>query len=197
MILSSSPVPGNEKAVYKNIDMLYEAGAKVIYSRLAAVHVHGHAAREELKIIHRLVQPRHFVPIHGEYRHLVLHRELAISLGMPPEDAFVLTDGDVLEIDDDGARLGEKVEADYIYIDGLGIGEIDDFVLRDRQHLANDGLVVFVTDLHPDQTLVRDGFDAIFDKIDDHLPYFELVQVEWSKIPILLELHPDPLPLCC
>ncbi len=145
IILSSSPVPGNEKAVYKNIDMLYEAGAKVIYSRLAAVHVHGHAAREELKIIHRLVQPRHFVPIHGEYRHLVLHRELAISLGMPPEDAFVLTDGDVLEIDDDGARLNGKVEADYIYIDGLGVGEIDDFVLRDRQHLAADGMVVYVT----------------------------------------------------
>lgn len=145
VVLSSSPVPGNEKAVYRNIDMLYEAGAKVIYSRLADVHVHGHAAREELKIIHRLVQPRHFVPIHGEYRHLVLHRELAISLGMPPEDAFVLTDGDVLEIDGDGARLGEKVEADYIYVDGLGIGEIDDFVLRDRQHLANDGLVVYVT----------------------------------------------------
>ncbi len=145
IILSSSPVPGNEKAVYKNIDMLYEAGAKVVYSRLAAVHVHGHAAREELKIIHRLVQPRHFVPIHGEYRHLVLHRELAISLGMPPEDAFVLTDGDVLEIDDDGARLNGKVEADYIYIDGLGVGEIDDFVLRDRQHLAADGMVVYVT----------------------------------------------------
>ena len=145
IILSSSPVPGNEKAVYKNIDMLYEAGAKVIYSRLAAVHVHGHAAREELKIIHRLVQPRHFVPIHGEYRHLVLHRELAISLGMPPEDAFVLTDGDVLEIDDDGARLNGKVEADYIYVDGLGVGEIDDFVLRDRQHLAADGMVVYVT----------------------------------------------------
>lgn len=145
IILSSSPVPGNEKAVYKNIDMLYEAGAKVVYSRLAAVHVHGHAAREELKIIHRLVQPRHFVPIHGEYRHLVLHRELAVSLGMPPEDAFVLTDGDVLEIDDDGARLNGKVEADYIYIDGLGVGEIDDFVLRDRQHLAADGMVVYVT----------------------------------------------------
>lgn len=145
VILSSNPVPGNEKAVYKNIDMLYEAGAKVVYNRIADVHVRGHAAREELKVIHRLVRPRHFVPIHGEYRHLVLHRELAISLGMPPEDAFVLTDGDVLEIDDDGARLGEKVEADYIYIDGLGIGEIDDFVLRDRQHLANDGLVVYVT----------------------------------------------------
>lgn len=145
IILSSSPVPGNEKAVYKNIDMLFEAGAKVVYSRLAAVHVHGHAAREELKIIHRLVQPRHFVPIHGEYRHLVLHRELAISLGMPPEDAFVLTDGDVLEIDDDGARLNGKVEADYIYVDGLGIGGIDDFVLRDRQHLAADGMVVYVT----------------------------------------------------
>jgi len=144
VILSSSPVPGNEKFVYKNIDLLMEAGAHVIYNRLADVHVHGHAAREELKVIHRLVRPRHFVGIHGEYRHLVVHRDLAISLGMDPEDAFVLTDGEILEIDDEGAGINGTVPADYIYVDGIGIGEIDDFVLRDRQRLADDGFVVFV-----------------------------------------------------
>ena len=144
VILSSNPVPGNEKFVYKNIDLLMQGGAKVIYNRLADVHVRGHAAREELKIIHRLVRPRHFVPIHGEYRHLVLHRELATILGMPEEDSFVLTDGDVLEITDDGAEVVGKVPADYVYIDGLGIGDVDDFVLRDRQHLANDGMFVLV-----------------------------------------------------
>ncbi len=144
VILSSSPVPGNEKFVYKNIDLLMESGAKVVYNRLADVHVHGHAAREELKIIHRLVRPKYFVPIHGEYRHLVLHRELAMLLGMPAENAFVLTDGDVLELTEDGGEVVEQVSADYVYVDGLGIGDVDDFVLRDRQHLANDGMLVFV-----------------------------------------------------
>lgn len=144
VILSSNPVPGNEKSVYKNIDLLMASGANVIYNRLADVHVRGHASREELKIIHRLVRPRHFVPIHGEYRHLVLHRDLAIQLGMPPEDAFVLTDGEVLEIDSEAAEIAGTVPADYIYVDGVSIGEIDDFVLRDRQRLADDGFVVIV-----------------------------------------------------
>ena len=144
VILSSNPVPGNEKFVYKNIDLIMQAGAKVIYNRLADVHVRGHAAREELKIIHRLVRPKYFVPMHGEYRHLVLHRELALLLGMPEEDAIVMTDGDVLEITEEGAEIVGEVSADYVYIDGLGIGDVDDFVLRDRQHLANDGMLVFV-----------------------------------------------------
>jgi ribonuclease J len=144
VILSSNPVPGNEKAVYKNVDALYEAGAKVIYNRIADVHVRGHAAREELKIVHRLVQPKYFLPIHGEYRHMVLHRELAISLGMDEDDTFVLTDGDVLQIDDERAGIADPVSADYVYVDGIGIGDIDDFVLRDRQHLAADGFVVVV-----------------------------------------------------
>jgi ribonuclease J len=145
VILSSNPVPGNEKFVYRNIDLLYESGANVVYNRLADVHVRGHASREELKIIHRLVHPEYFVPIHGEYRHLVLHRNLAIDLGMEEDTAFALTDGDVLEIDEDGARVTGRVPSDYIYVDGLGIGDVDDFVIRDRQHLANDGLLVFVT----------------------------------------------------
>ena len=144
VILSSNPVPGNEQSVYKNIDAMMEAGAKVIYNRLADVHVRGHASREELKIIHRLVRPKFFVPMHGEYRHLVLHRELALLLGMPPEDAFVMRDGDVLEVSEDSAEVVGQVPADYVYVDGLGIGDVDDFVLRDRQHLANDGMLVFI-----------------------------------------------------
>ncbi len=144
VILSSNPVPGNEKSVYKNVDLLMQQGAKVIYNRLADVHVRGHASREELKVIHRLVRPKYFVPIHGEYRHMELHRQLAEQLGMPRDHTFVLTDGDVLEIDDDGAAVTGKVSADYVYVDGLGIGDVDDFTLRDRAHLASDGLVVFV-----------------------------------------------------
>jgi ribonuclease J len=144
VILSSNPVPGNEKFVYRNIDALYEAGAKVIYNRLADVHVRGHASREELKIVHRIVRPKYFMGIHGEYRHLVLHRELAIALGMPPDNAFVMTDGDVLEITAEGASVVDRVAADYVYVDGLGIGDVDQVMLRDRAHLASDGIFVMV-----------------------------------------------------
>ena len=144
VILSSSPIPGNEALVYRNIDNLFRAGAKVIYNRIAPVHVRGHAAREELKIIQRIVQPRHFIGIHGEHRHLVMHREIAIELGMDEDDAFVLSDGDVLEISADGAEIVDQVPADYVYVDGLGVGDVDRIVLRDRQHLASDGMLVVV-----------------------------------------------------
>ncbi len=144
VILSSNPVPGNEKLVSRNINNLFELGAHVVYNRVADVHVRGHAAREELKITHRIVKPKYFVPIHGEFRHLVLHRELAIELGMPEENAIVLTDGDVLEIDEDSAEITGKVPADYVFVDGLGIGDVDEYVLRDRAHLASDGFVVVV-----------------------------------------------------
>jgi ribonuclease J len=144
VVLSSNPVPGNEKSVSRNINLLFEGGANVIYSRIDDVHVRGHAAREELKIVHRIVRPRYFVPIHGEYRHLVLHAKLALSLGMTAEDAFVLEDGDVLEITEDDADIVDEVPADYIYVDGLGVGDIDHLVLRDRAHLATDGMLVLV-----------------------------------------------------
>ncbi|MEE8336595.1 MAG: ribonuclease J [Dehalococcoidia bacterium] len=145
VILSSNPVPGNEKLVYRNIDTLFAAGAKVIYNRIADVHVRGHAAIEELKIVHSIVNARYFMGIHGEYRHLVKHAELAVELGMDAANAFVLTDGDVLEIDEHGAVTGEEtVPADYVYVDGLGIGDVDQILLRDRAHLASDGMLVVV-----------------------------------------------------
>jgi ribonuclease J len=145
VVLSSNPVPGNEMLVYRNIDNLFKAGADVIYNRLEPVHVRGHAAQEELKLIYQVVKPKHFMGIHGEYRHLVLHKQLAISMGADESDAFVLTDGDVLEIDMEGARiLEERVPAEFVYVDGLGVGDVDHIVLRDRQHLASDGMVVIV-----------------------------------------------------
>ncbi len=145
VILSSNPVPGNEKLVYRNIDTLFASGAHVIYNRIADVHVRGHAAIEELKVVHRIVQPQYFMGIHGEYRHLVKHRDLAVQLGVAENDAFVLTDGDILEIDEDSAAISdEKAGADYVYIDGLGIGDVDQILLRDRGHLATDGMVVVV-----------------------------------------------------
>jgi ribonuclease J len=198
VILSSNPVPGNEKLVSRNIDNLFELGAHVVYNRVAEVHVRGHAAREELKIVHRVVQPKYFVPIHGEYRHLVLHRELAVSLGMPEENAFVLNDGDVLEIDEQGAEVVDKISANYVFVDGLGIGDVDEYVLRDRAHLATDGFVVVVVPVQR-QTgrlvrqpeVITQGFvgldeeaaliDGVIGIVTDSLGG-EGNQIDWSRI---------------
>ena len=144
VVLSASAVPGNESLVYRTVDNLFRLGARVLYNRIANVHVRGHAAQEELKIMLALVRPQYFVPIHGEYRHLMLHAELARSVGVPDENAFVLSDGDVLELDERSARVAGHVPADYVYVDGLGVGDIDHVILRDRHHLATDGMVVII-----------------------------------------------------
>jgi ribonuclease J len=144
VVLSASPVPGNEQSVYRNVDNLFRLGADVLYNRVSNIHVRGHAAREELKIIQGLLKPEYFVPIHGEYRHLVAHARLAESVGVPQGNAFVLTDGDVLEMDEEAAWLGDRVPASYVYVDGLGIGDVDQHILRDRAHLSTDGVVVVI-----------------------------------------------------
>ena len=143
VILSASAVPGNEALVHRTVDNLFKLGAKVLYNRIADVHVRGHAAQEELKIVHTLVRPKYFIPVHGEYRHMVLHAQIAESLNHGTE-TFILTDGDVLEITREGADFGERIQADYVYVDGLGVGDIDHVVLRDRRHLASDGMVVVI-----------------------------------------------------
>jgi ribonuclease J len=142
VVLSANPIPGNEQAVYRNVDNLFRLGAEVLYNRISNIHVRGHASREELKIIQGLLQPEYFVPIHGEYRHLVVHAKLAEAVGVPEGNAFVMTDGDVLEIDEESAKVEERVPASYVYIDGLGIGDVDQYILRDRAHLSTDGVVV-------------------------------------------------------
>ena len=144
VVLSATAIPGNEALVNRTVDNLFRLGARVLYNRIADVHVRGHAAQEELKIVLTLVQPQYFVPVHGEYRHLVLHARLAQSLGIPEENTFVMVDGDVLEIDETGARVRDHISADYVYVDGLGVGDVDHVVLRDRQHLASDGMIVVV-----------------------------------------------------
>ena len=144
VVLSATPIPGNEALVYRTVDNLFRLGARVLYNRVADIHVRGHAAQEELKIIQSLVRPKYFVPIHGEYRHMVLHRQLATTMGVAEENAFVMVDGDVLEITESGAGIVDKVPADYVYVDGLGVGDVDHIVLRDRLHLATDGMVVVV-----------------------------------------------------
>ena len=111
VVLSANPIPGNEQAVYRNVDNLFRLGAEVLYNRISNIHVRGHASREELKIIQGLLQPEYFVPIHGEYRHLVVHSKLAESVGVPAGNAFVLTDGDILEIDEETARMAGRAPA--------------------------------------------------------------------------------------
>jgi len=143
VVLSSSPIPGNELLINRTIDNLYRQGAEVLFSRIASVHVRGHAAQEELKLMIGLVKPRYFVPVHGEYRHLWMHSMIARSMGLPAENVFTLEDGDILELDAKGARLAGRTSADWVYVDGLAVG-IDRIVLRDRAHLAGDGVIVAI-----------------------------------------------------
>lgn len=144
VIISATPVPGNEKAVSRVINRLAKAGAIVKHKGNTRVHVSGHAAAEELKLMLNLVQPTYFMPIHGETRHLVAHARLAESVGMYDEDVFVLDNGDCLQIDAKGARVRERVEHGVVYVDGIGVGDVGNVVLRDRQLLAQDGIATIV-----------------------------------------------------
>lgn len=144
VVVSASPIPGNESLINRTVDNLFRQGAKVVYHKLAPVHVHGHASREELKLLLNLVKPRFFVPIHGEYRHLSLHAELAQSVGIPPDHTYVLEDGDILELTaQEGRRMG-RLDIGNVYVDGMGVGDISSVVLRDRQMLSKDGIVIVV-----------------------------------------------------
>lgn len=144
VIISASPVPGNEKAVSRVINRLAKAGARVEHKGSADVHVSGHAYQEELKLMLNLVQPEFFVPVHGETRHLTAHARLAEAVGIPRDCIFVLDNGDVLEIDEEEARLGEKVDSGVVYVDGLTVGDLGQVVLRDRQHMSQDGIITVV-----------------------------------------------------
>jgi ribonuclease J len=144
VVISARAVPGNETSVYRTIDRLFAAGARVIYEASAGVHVSGHAAAEELKVMLNLVRPTYFMPVHGEHRHMHFHAELARATGIPDENVFLLENGDVLELDRKGAGIVGKVQAGMTLVDGFAMGDFRDLVLRDRQHLASDGLVIIV-----------------------------------------------------
>ena len=144
IILSSTPVPGNESLVNRTVDSLFKQGAQVIYSKLGQVHVHGHGSQEELKLILSLVKPKFFVPVHGEYRHLSLHAHLAESVGMAHDKIFILEDGDILELNSNFARINGKVNSGHVYVDGLSVGDIGGVVLRTRRMLSRDGIVVVI-----------------------------------------------------
>ncbi|WP_408606984.1 ribonuclease J [Anaeromicrobium sediminis] len=161
VILSATPIPGNEKTVARVVNQLFEKGANVIYEALADVHVSGHACQEELKMMHALTKPKFFIPVHGEYRHLRQHGKLAESLGMPKENIFTIETGQVVEISKDHARVAGSVPAGKILVDGLGVGDVGNIVLRDRKHLSEDGLMVVVVTITKENGHVVSGPDII------------------------------------
>jgi len=144
VIMSATPVPGNEALVNRTIDNLFRQGANVVYEKLAQVHVHGHGSQEELKLLLSLVRPKFFVPIHGEYRHLSLHAKLAKSLGMSETNIFVLENGNILELDREKGRIAGKLPTGNVYVDGLVMGDLASVILRDRKLLSRDGIVVVI-----------------------------------------------------
>ena len=144
VVISATPIPGNEKAVSRVINKLFRSGAEVIHKGVADVHVSGHASAEELKLMLSLAKPRFFLPIHGETRHMYAHAHLAESVGMDHDDVFVLDNGDCLELSENSARISEQVQAGVLLVDGLGVGDVGYAVLRDRQHMASDGIAMIV-----------------------------------------------------
>ena len=159
IIFSSNPIPGNEKAVSKVINELSRTGADVIFQD---AHVSGHACQEEIKLIYSLVKPKYAIPVHGEYRHLKAQAGVARELGIPKENIFILSSGDVLELnEDDHARVSGKVRTGAILVDGLGVGDVGNIVLRDRQHLAEDGIMIVVLTLEKHSGTLLAGPDIV------------------------------------
>ena len=160
-IISASPIPGNDKLVSRMINQLFRKGVEVIYEDLEEIHVSGHAYKEELKLIHTLTKPKYFMPVHGEYRHLKHHSDLAVKLGMDRENVFTLETGEVLELSKDEARANGKVPTGVIFVDGIGVGDVGNIVLRDRRDLANDGMVTIVIAINKDTYNIAAGPDII------------------------------------
>ena len=158
VILSSTPIPGNEKAVSRVINELSMKGANVIFQD---AHVSGHACQEEIKLIYSLVRPKYAIPVHGEYRHLKAQADVALSLGIPKENIFIMTSGDVLELGGDSAKIVDHVHTGAILVDGLGVGDVGNIVLRDRQHLAEDGIVIVVMTLEKHSNQILAGPDIV------------------------------------
>ena len=161
VIISATPIPGNEKFVSKVIDDLMQIGAEVVYSSLEAIHVSGHACQEEQKLIFALAKPKYFIPVHGEYRQLIAHSETAQSMGIKKENIVMLSNGRVLEIDENGIGFNGSVPSGRILVDGLGVGDVGNIVLRDRQHLSQDGLIVVVLTMDSSTGEVVAGPDII------------------------------------
>ena len=161
VIISAHPIPGNEKLISKVINLLFEKGAQVVYNDIADIHVSGHAAQEDLKLIHRMVKPNFFMPVHGEFRMLKRHSDLAQELGMKEENIFVMQTGQVLELDKNSAKITTTVPTGNVLVDGLGVGDVGNIVLRDRKHLSEDGLMIVVVTISKEEGKVLAGPDII------------------------------------
>lgn len=161
VIISATPIPGNEKFVSRVIDDLMQIGAEVIYSSLEDIHVSGHACQEEQKLIISLVRPKFFLPVHGEYRQLRAHAETARKVGVDPRNIFMLENGRVLELNEKEAKLTNSVPSGKILVDGLGVGDVGNIVLRDRQHLSQDGLIVIVMTMDSSTGEIVSGPDVV------------------------------------
>ncbi|MBU3157472.1 ribonuclease J [Clostridium estertheticum] len=187
-IISASPIPGNEKLISRVINELFKRGAEVIYEDLEEVHVSGHAYQEELKLIHALVHPKYFMPVHGEFRHLRKHAKLAQKLGMKSKDIFTMETGQVLELTKDEAKITGRVHTGSVFVDGLGVGDVGNIVLRDRKHLAEDGMLTVVVTLERESYSIIAGPDIItrgfvYAKESDVLinEVKEIVRIELNK----------------
>lgn len=161
IIISATPIPGNEKLVSRTVDNLLKLGANVIYGRNEGIHVSGHASQEELKLMHNLVRPKFFMPVHGEYHHLVKHAKLARDLGMPKENIFIGENGQILEITKEKGALTGKVTAGRVLVDGLGVGDVGNIVLRDRRQLSQDGILIIVLTMNKQTGEVLSGPDIV------------------------------------
>ena len=161
IIISAKPIPGNEKYVTRVVNELMKSGAEVIYESMYEVHVSGHACQEELKLIQALTKPKFFIPVHGEYKHLVKHAEIAKSMGMPSDHIIISKIGDVIETDGNSMRIVSQVPAGRVMVDGLGVGDVGSIVLRDRKHLSQDGLIIVVIGIERAANAVVAGPDII------------------------------------
>ncbi len=161
VVISARPVPGNERMVHQTVNNLYRHGARVFYSEVGSVHVTGHAQRDELREMLDAVRPRFFIPVHGEYRQLRLHSELASEAGIADDHIAVVEDGEAVELTSDSMSRGDKISAGLVYVDGLGVGDVEQVVLRDRRHLAEDGILVVTLTVDGDTGTVRAGPELI------------------------------------
>ncbi|MDR0958569.1 MAG: ribonuclease J, partial [Clostridiales bacterium] len=154
-------IPGNEKPISKVINDLFRKGADVIYEGIMDTHASGHARQEEIKLMHALIKPKFFMPVHGEYRHLKKHQEVAVELGMDKKNIFIMNIGDVLELTHSTAKINGTVPSGQLLVDGLGVGDVGNIVLRDRKHLSEDGLIIVVITMDRETCQVMSGPDII------------------------------------